>query len=106
MKTILVALACVLLAAALFASAGQAQDPGPDLGDVDLLALACDHAAISAAGSQLTVRNCRRYGVELIEGNRAQVSVRVVTKEAGPFVLAFHFQRSLWSVQGFTVEQK
>ena len=103
MKKYAVIVACAIMAMALYASAGQAQAPGPDLGDTNLLQLACDHAALSAASSGLGVRSCRRASPEQVDGDRALVFVRIVTHEAGAFQLTFNFQRSLWSVQNFSV---
>lgn len=102
MKNVVIVLAFALLVAAIYGSAGHAQAPAPDVGDINLLVLACDHAKLSAGDAGLTVRNCRRAAPEEIDGNRALVHIRVATNETGVFLLDFNFQRSLWTVQYWT----
>lgn len=102
MKPLLVA-AILILAVALYGSTATAQEAPLDLGESNLLTLACADAH-GQAGPGITVRNCRRAAPEEITGNFAVVTVRVATN-VGPFLLKFHYTRSLWAMRKLDVVQ-
>jgi hypothetical protein len=92
-------LALALGAAATTADAQQQ----PDLGDTDLVSLACDQIGAIGYSNGLWMAKCRevpKYPIEISpSGNRAQVVVRVKFEGRRAFEIVVKMQRSLWSVQ-------
>lgn len=89
----------------LFAYQGQAQEPAPaqaDLGQANLLLLACAYATDKAVAEGLTVRYCRRQEPEKVDGYRARVSIKIAT-DVGRFLVQVDFQKSLWWATSFGV---
>ena len=87
--------ACVVLGAALLGSAGQAQEAPLDLGEQNLLLLACGDALDIATEQNVAVRSCRRVSEE-IEGTRATTVVRLATS-FGVYHVTARYRKSLWS---------
>lgn len=78
-----------------------AQEPPLDLGADTPLKAACDHLVPIGIENGLQVKNCRRYGTDVIDGNTALVTVTIAT-DHGHFILETHLHKSLWSVSTFT----
>ena len=111
MRTKLVAAACIVLVVALFSAyQGAAQEPPlppaieVDLGEENLLVLACAYATQKAIEEGLVVRWCRRNEPEEVSGYKAKVHLKVAITEYGRFLIDVEFQKSLWWVQSFDVE--
>ena len=86
--------ALAVLGLALYASAGSAQEAPLDLGEQDLLLVACGDALGLAADQNVPVRSCRRVSEE-VTGTRAEVVVRLATPY-GVFHVEYHYRKSLW----------
>jgi len=88
---------------------GWAQEPPPpaaaevDLGETDLLVLACVYATRQAVKEGLEVRWCRRDGAEEVTGYEAKVHVMVMIPGLGRFKVQVALMKSLWWVQDWTV---
>ena len=105
MRTKILLAACTVFALALVgAYQGSAQEPPTDLGETNLLVLACNAATTLAEAEGLVVRYCRRYAPEEGNGWQAKATVKVSTS-AGIFIVGMNFQKSLWSVHAWTVTQ-
>lgn len=110
MKTKLLCVACIVLVAALF-SAYQAtaqEPPVPpavmvDLGEVDLLKLACAYSANKAAKEGLAVKWCRRAAPDALDGYQAKVYAQIKIGGYGVFNIETSFQKSLWWVADWAV---
>jgi len=74
----------------------------PDLGETNLLLLACGYAIDKAVAEGLTVRYCRRHEPEQIDGYKALVSIKVKT-DIGRFLVKVEFRKSLWWASSFGV---
>ena len=98
MKLLVVALAALALMG--WSQVGTAQEPPPDFGETNLLLLGCQFMWEVAEAQDLTVKNCRRYAPDEVNGNRALVHVRLMT-DWGPFILHVRLSKSLWSVSTF-----
>src|SRR5262245_60291582 len=101
---IVLASAVATLALALGAAATTAEaQQQPDVGDTDLVLLACDQIGAIGFSNGLLMTKCRevpKYPIELSpSGNRAQVVVRVRFEGRRAFEVVVKMQRSLWSVQ-------
>lgn len=109
MLTKILAITAIVIASLLFtAYNGVAQEPpqaAPDLGDTNILLLGCEYLRETADAQGLGFVNCRRHAPDQINAYRATVtvSVKTVVRKA-PFYITLHFQKSLWTVQGFLVE--
>lgn len=101
---ILIATMFTVLCVALFSSiqASQAQESPLDLGQTNLLLLACDYAKDLAAEEGITVKNCRRNAPEEVNGYKADVSIRISTN-VGVYILEYSFMKSLWGVKNLVV---
>ena len=100
----MVASALAALAIALTGATATAEaEQGPDVGDTDLLAIACDWATARAQTGGYLVSSCRetqKYPLEISpSGNRAVVVIRMKLAGHRPFEAAVKLQRSLWTVQ-------
>lgn len=93
----------IVLLIAMIGSQASAQDPAQDLGEINLLKIACNHASLTAGAAGLTIKNCRRFQPDSVEANQAVIVLRLVTNESGPYILTFFFHKSLWSVDNFNV---
>lgn len=110
MKKKLIILSCAILLLASFgAYNGTAQDPTVptqqiDLGEEDLIQLACKFAISKAEAEQLNVKWCRFAGKSSLEKNKSTVEVAVNVVEYGKFKFKASFIKSLWWPTGYTVE--
>ena len=100
----LFAVAAAALAVAVGGAATTAEaQQGPDVGDTNLLALACDSIESIAYANGLLLRSCRevaKYPIEIsASGNRAEVPVRVKFEGRRFIEIVVKMQRSLWSTQ-------
>src|SRR3970040_702184 len=100
MRTKLVAAACIVLVVALFSAyQGAAQEPPlppaieVDLGEANLLVLACAYATQKAVDEGLAVRWCRRNEPEEVNGYKAKVHVKVAIEDLGRFAINVEFQK-------------
>ncbi len=111
MRTKLLALTCIVLAAALFSAyQGSAQEPPPppapaelDLGEQNLLVLACAYMTQKAVDEGLAVRYCRRAAPEEVSGYQAQVHAKLMIEGYGGFLVDVGFLKSLWWVGTWNV---
>ena len=111
MRTRLIAVAAALLVLALLVTYQSAAQEPPlppaikvDLGEENLLVLACAYATQKAVEEGLVVRWCRRNEPEEVNGYKAKVHVKVAITDYGRFLIDVEFQKSLWWVQSFDVE--
>lgn len=93
---LLAALLCFVLGLAL-ATASEAQQNPPDLGEPAVLVAACDAARSIGEAEGLAIRNCRRLTEDIVTGNSAIVHIRLATN-VGPFELQVFLTKSLWHV--------
>ena len=104
LRTFFLLLASLTLAVALFGTyQGQAQEAPLDLGETNLLLLACDYVTALAKDEGLEVRYCRRYAPDEIVGYDARVVVKVSVPHVGRLLVGVNFKKSLWSVQAWDV---
>jgi len=108
----ILALACIALVVALWSAySSPAQEPMPppaaevDLGEANLLVLACAYAMDKAVDEGLIVRYCRRQAPEEVSGYKAEVHAKVVIEGYGPFLVDVEFRKSLWWVQDWDVKE-
>jgi hypothetical protein len=101
MKKFLVAACAILALALVMAYQSPAQAPtSPDLGETNLLLLACGYMTDVAEAEGLQVRYCRRHQPEEVNGAKAKATVTLGT-DAGRFVIEVEFQKSLWWATSF-----
>jgi len=102
------ALAAAVVFLLLGLSQAYAQEPAPpppvalDLGETDILQLACGVAVDKAQAEGLSVRYCRRHE-QVVEGTRASVTVAISIPGTGKFLVRVDFRKSLWWSTGFSV---
>ena len=104
-KRLLVIVCTLLVTVALYGSYAGAQEPTPalDLGETNLLTLACQVSTAKALREGFTIKWCRKEE-EIVTGNQALVVARIKIPALGTFKTYSSFQKSLWWVEGWTVE--
>ncbi len=92
----------VMMAFAGVFSSARAQDPVPDLGQQDLLALACDFSIDRASLEHIPVHACRRAAPDQIDAYKATMTVKIFTVGYGNFLITISFYKSPWWVGSFS----
>lgn len=99
-----VVIAFVALIVALgAASTADSQEPPLDLGEQNLVQLACQYAYDVGEREQVAIRWCRVHSVD-VSPLHARVVVRIRTETLGKHDFAFVFHKSLWSVWNVSAE--
>jgi hypothetical protein len=92
-----------LVVSVAFATASKGDEPippGPDLGQTNLLTLACDFVEQSVELADGHLIYCRREQPDVINANKAQIIFKIKTDIAGKQIVKINFMKSLWWPSG------
>lgn len=79
-----------------------AQEPPFDHGELNVLVQACQVLTDAATVEGFTVKNCRRAQPDVVVGNKAVISVRLMTTR-GAIFLAVTLFKSPWGVSSIVI---
>src|SRR3972149_3701274 len=102
MKIKLFIASCLVLLVSLVGSiSSEAQSPPPDLGETNLLNLACSYLNSRAEEQSVKLTYCRRYKPDVINETTATIYTKIRVNNSYNLMFRSNFRKSLWWVDSF-----